>query len=153
MKNFNVRKKEAKVSQLRVFFGFSRTTHGFIDIAQPAIGAMLVAGGFPKIRIIIIGLIAAFAGYTAVFALNDLIDYKIDIKRMKYHQKKDKSFDIDSLGIRHPLAQGYLSYKKGLLWIIFWGLIAFIGAYMLSPIFAAAHWACYWDRQRQLRNR
>lgn len=121
---------------LKIYFGFSRTTHGFIDIAQPALGALIAINGFPELNIIIIGLIAAFAGYTAVFALNDLIDYKVDIVRMKYHQKEDKSFDVDSIGIRHPLAQGYLSYTKGLLWIIFWALIAIIGAYILSPICA-----------------
>lgn len=123
-------------NKLKIYFGFSRTTHSFIDIAQPAIGAMIVANGFPELRIIIIGLIAAFAGYTAVFALNDLIDYKVDTKRMKYHQKTDKSFDIDTLGMRHPIAQGQLPYIKAFLWVAFWALIAIVGAYMLSPICA-----------------
>lgn len=128
--------KHALFREVRIYFGFSRTTHGFIDIAQPALGAVIALGVFPELRIIIIGLVAAFAGYTAVFALNDLIDYKVDIRRMQYHRKKDKSFDVDSLGIRHPLAQGYLTYRQGLAWIIFWASVAVAGAYVLNPVSA-----------------
>jgi 4-hydroxybenzoate polyprenyltransferase len=51
---------------IRKFFGLSRMTHSVLDIAHPAMGALLVFGGFPGPSTVIIGLLAAFAGFTVV---------------------------------------------------------------------------------------
>ncbi len=123
----------------RQFFGLSRMTHSVLDVAHPAIGGALAAaalGGPPSARTIILGLIAAFAGYTAVFALNDVIDFKEDREKMAKYRMARETFDIDSLGQRHPMAQGSLSYGAGLSWVIFWGLLSLALAFLIRPVCA-----------------
>jgi 4-hydroxybenzoate polyprenyltransferase len=39
--------------------------------------------------------------------------------------------------VRHPIAQGFLSFKEGLAWSLAWGILALLGAYMLNPVCAA----------------
>ena len=58
----------------KLFLGLSRTPHGILDMATPPMAALLWLGHFPPFLVVIVGLITAFAGYTAVYALNDLID-------------------------------------------------------------------------------
>lgn len=123
----------------RQFFGLSRMTHSVLDVAHPAVGAALAAialGGVPPVRTIILGLLAAFAGYTAVFALNDVIDVNVDREKMAKYRDNRESFDIDSLGQRHPLAQGSLSFGAGVAWVVFWGLLSLVLAFMIRPICA-----------------
>jgi len=69
------------LSRLKLFFALSRTPHGLLDMCTPAFGALLWLGQFPPIFTIIIGLITTFAGYTDVYALNDVVDYKVDKKK------------------------------------------------------------------------
>src|SRR5271157_5513121 len=45
--------------KLKEFFGLSRMTHSVLDIAHPALGAILVFGGAPRPFTIVIGLLAA----------------------------------------------------------------------------------------------
>jgi 4-hydroxybenzoate polyprenyltransferase len=66
----------ALLSNLKLFLALSRTTHGVLDLAAPALSALLWLGQFPSPWIVAIGLLTAFSGYTAVYALNDLVDYR-----------------------------------------------------------------------------
>jgi len=43
-------------------------------MATPALAALLWLGSIPQIHVIVIGLVTAFAGYTSVYALNDVIE-------------------------------------------------------------------------------
>ena len=127
------------ISGFRQFFGLSRMTHSVLDVAHPAVGAALAAaliGGKPSARTIIMGLVAAFAGYTSVFALNDVIDMKVDREKIAKLCADPGCFDLDSVGQRHPLAQGSLSYRAGVAWVVFWGLLALVLAFLLRPICA-----------------
>ncbi len=83
---------------VRKFFGLSRMTHSVLDIAHPAMGALLAFGGFPGASTVIIGLLAAFAGFTAVFALNDVMDCRVDCEKLSKLIGKKECFDIDSVG-------------------------------------------------------
>jgi 4-hydroxybenzoate polyprenyltransferase len=65
------------LSRLKLFLALSRTPHGLLDMCTPAFGALLWLGHFPSPFIVIIGLATTFAGYTAVYALNDIVDYKV----------------------------------------------------------------------------
>ena len=47
-------------------------------MAQPGLGAILAAGGFPGVRIFTLGLVAAVAGMLSVYATNDLLDVAVD---------------------------------------------------------------------------
>ena len=70
-------------SRLKLFWALSRTPHGLLDMATPALGALLWLGRFPSLELIVIGLITTFAGYTAVYALNDVIDYRVDKEKIQ----------------------------------------------------------------------
>ncbi|MGC8659568.1 MAG: UbiA family prenyltransferase [Desulfomonilaceae bacterium] len=122
------------VSSLNLFFGLSRTPHGLLDVATPAMAAMLQLGHFPELSTIIIGLIAAFSGYTAVYAMNDLIDVRIDRERLELRKVSRSFSDIDTMMVEHPVAKGLLSFKNGLLWFIFWASIALIAIIILNPV-------------------
>ena len=122
---------------VRKFFGLSRMTHSILDVAHPAVGALLVLGAFPSVGTVVIGLLAAFAGFTAVFALNDVMDRRVDCEKMaKFSGAKD-CFDIDSVGYRHPIAQGALSFNAALGWVIAWGAASLVLAFLLRPLCAA----------------
>ncbi len=121
-------------ARLREFFGLSRMTHSILDVAHPALGAVVVFGGAPRPLTIVFGLLAAFSGYTAVFALNDLMDLRVDREKLGGYSGKRECFDLDSVGLRHPLAQGCITYRAALAWVIFWSVLALGFAFLLNPI-------------------
>jgi len=105
-------------------------------LATPGVGALLWLGAFPAFEVIILGLITAFAGYTAVYALNDLVDYRSDQEKIRKSGVLAADSDLDGVYIRHPLAHGLLKFNEALLWAGAWGLLALAGAYLLHPICA-----------------
>jgi 4-hydroxybenzoate polyprenyltransferase len=122
--------------QLRLFFALSRTPHGVLDIATPAVVAVIWYGSLPPLGIILLGLITAFAGYTAVYALNDLVDHRIDRKKLDGGGFNETKNYLDAIMIRHPVARGLLTFKEGLWWTAGWALLALVGAYLLNPMCA-----------------
>ena len=127
----------APLSRLKLFFALSRTPHGLLDLATPALGALLWLGGLPSPGVAALGLLTAFAGYTAVYALNDLVDYRADRKKIQGGGFQECENYLDAALVRHPLAQGWLSLKEGLFWAGGWALVALVGAYLLNPVCAA----------------
>lgn len=121
-------------SRLKLFWALSRTPHGLLDMATPALGALLWLGEFPPPGVICIGLITVFAGYTAVYALNDVIDYSTDKEKVRLEGAEIAGDYLDAALVRHPMAQGLLSFKAGLFWVISWGIVAVIGAFILNPV-------------------
>ncbi len=122
------------LSRLKLFFALSRTPHGLLDMCTPAFGALLWLGRLPPFQTIVIGIITTFAGYTAVYALNDVIDYKTDREQAAMGGFSSSGNDLDSMIVRHPMAQGLLSFNEGLLWALSWALLALVGAYILNPV-------------------
>jgi 4-hydroxybenzoate polyprenyltransferase len=122
------------LSRLKLFFALSRTPHGLLDMATPALGALLWLGRFPSFEVIVIGLVTTFAGYTAVYALNDVVDYRVDQEKIRLCGDFDTGCDLDAVMIRHPMAQGYLSFKEGVLWTAAWSMVALLGAFYLNPV-------------------
>ncbi len=120
--------------RLQLFFALSRTPHGLIDMAAPAVAALLCLGRFPSLAVTVVGLITVFAGYTAVYALNDLVDFKVDRRKADAGGLRNEGSDLDALIIRHPLAKGILSFRAGLVWTGGWALVALLGAYWLNPV-------------------
>jgi 4-hydroxybenzoate polyprenyltransferase len=84
----------------------------------------------------LLGLITVFAGYTAVYALNDLVDYRADREKIRAGEYAggEEYLDLDSLLMRHPLARGVLTLPEGILWAGGWALVAMIGAWLLNPV-------------------
>ncbi len=122
-----------RIEQVKLFLALSRTPHGLLDMATPAFSVLLYLGGFPPFHVVVIGLLTAFAGYTAVYALNDIVDYRADKVKGSDNVPPAGCY-LDSLMIRHPMAQGLLSYREGILWAAGWALVALIGAYVLNPM-------------------
>jgi 4-hydroxybenzoate polyprenyltransferase len=126
----------AALSRIKLFLALSRTPHGLLDLATPALAALLWYGGLPPLRVTALGLATVFAGYTAVYALNDLVDYRVDQEKLKLTGGRSKANYLDALFMRHPLAQGQVSFSAGLLWALAWGAMALMGAYYLNPVCA-----------------
>ena len=122
------------LSRLKLFLALSRIPHVLLDIATPAFAALLWLGHFPPLKVTLIGTVTAFAGYTAVYALNDLIDSRVDREKIQQADPAEPGDYLDAPSIRHPLAQGALSFKKGLLWVLAWAALAGIGASLLNPV-------------------
>lgn len=120
----------------KLFLGLSRTPHGALDLATPAMAALLCLGHFPPASVVVVGLITAFAGYTAVYALNDLVDVNVDRERLALQKTVVQSSTVDEFMMRHPVAQGALPFKSGLAWAVFWSAIALAGAWWLNPMCA-----------------
>ena len=120
--------------RLKLYFALSRTPHGILDMATPALTALLWLGAFPTLRTTVLGLMTAFAGYTAVYALNDLVDCRSDEEKIRRGGFQDSRNYLDAAILRHPLALGLLSFNQARLWIIFWAFVAVLGAYLLNPL-------------------
>lgn len=114
------------------YFALSRTTHGVLDIATPGFCALLWLGRFPAFDTILLALLTAFAAYTAIYALNDLVGVASD--REKFAGGINPGYAVESAGVRHPLAQRVLSMRSGWLWFTIWFVLALIGSYLLNPV-------------------
>jgi 4-hydroxybenzoate polyprenyltransferase len=122
------------ISRLKLFFALSRTPHGLLDMCTPAFGALLWLGQFPSFFIVITGIFTTFAGYTAVYALNDVVDYKVDKEKAAQGGLSSSGSDLDGVLVRHPMAQGFLTFREGVIWSAAWSLLALIGALILNPV-------------------
>ncbi len=122
-------------NRLNLFWALSRTPHGIIDMTTPCMAALLWLGDFPSLRVIAVGLVTVFAGYTSVYALNDVIGYRSDRAKLQAggFAGAAHASDIDALMIRHPMAQGLITLPAGIAWALGWGIVAAIGAFWLNP--------------------
>jgi 4-hydroxybenzoate polyprenyltransferase len=123
----------ALAARARQLVGLSRMTHSILDVAHPALGALLALAAVPPLRTVALGFLAAFAGFTAVFALNDVMDCGVDREKVARLGTGKECFDLDSVGQRHPLAQGALPMRAALGWVIAWGALALGLSYLLRP--------------------
>lgn len=136
MDSLSLPKQMSPYSRLRLFLALSRTPHAMMDMATPGLAALLLLDGFPPLGVTLIGLITVFAGYTSVYALNDLMDYQIDRIKVKQGEFEGRKGYLDSAIVGHPLARGLLGLRESLSWVIAWGVLALVGAYILHPICA-----------------
>jgi 4-hydroxybenzoate polyprenyltransferase len=103
-------------------------------MCTPAFAALLWLGRFPPYEVLIVGLLTTFAGYTAVYALNDVVDYRVDREKAAAGGLSAAGSVIDGVIVRHPMAQGLISFTEGCLWALFWSVVALIGAFILNPV-------------------
>ena len=99
---------------MRRYFALSRTTHGLLDLATPAFCTLLWLGRFPAWQTVVLSLVTAFAAYTAVYALNDLLGIPCDREKITA-AGISPGYAVEASAMRHPLAQGLLSVRSGLL--------------------------------------
>lgn len=122
------------IIKAKYLFGLSRTPHALLDMAAPGLVALTWLGIFPPYHVILLGLITLFSGYTAVYALNDVMDYGWDREKINDANYINQEDDLDSLLIRHPLAQGVLTLRASYIWVFLWTALAIVGAFILNPI-------------------
>lgn len=125
--------RQNNISRVKLFLALSRTTHGVLDMAAPAFAALLWLGAVPPLNVVLLGLLTTFAGYTAVYALNDVIGYRQDKEKIEKSILLTRN-DLDAVWVRHPMAQDLLSFRAGLIWAIGWSFVAAVGAFLLNPI-------------------
>lgn len=120
---------------MKRYLALSRTTHGILDLASPAFCAVLWLGMFPPVPTILLGALTAFAAYTSVYALNDLVGMTHD--REKFAGTGiNPGYSVEASALRYPLAQSVLNRRQAWLWMGGWFALALIGAYLLNPISA-----------------
>jgi 4-hydroxybenzoate polyprenyltransferase len=117
---------------MKKFFALSRSTHAVLDLAAPVSVVLLVSGRFPSWQVSVLALFTAFAGYTAVYAMNDLMGFKDD--REKFACGINAGYSVESSVLRHPLARNILSFRGGMAWFALWMLLSIIGSWMLNPL-------------------
>lgn len=122
--------------RLKLFFALSRTPHGLLDMCTPLLATLLWLGQPPPPRLMILGLIAAFAGYTAVYALNDIVDCDNDRRKIAEADAFRDSGYLDGALIRHPLAHGFLAMPEAVAWAGGWGIVSLASAWLLNPVCA-----------------
>ena len=116
---------------MKRFFALSRTAHGVLDIALPGFVALLWLGAFPPILTIAVSLFTAFAAYTAIYALNDLVGVLVD--KEKFAEGINAGYSVEASDLRYPLARDILPYRSGFLWFTVWFILALAGSYLLNP--------------------
>ncbi len=117
---------------MKKFFALSRTTHGVLDLATPGFCALLWLGDFPQWQVILLSVFTAFAAYTAIYALNDLVGIIVD--KEKFAGGINAGYSVEASDMRYPLAQNVLSYRSGVLWFAVWFIAAIVGSYLLNPL-------------------
>ena len=117
---------------MKRFFALSRTTHSILDIAAPGFCALLWLGEFPQWHIILLSLLTGFAGYTAIYALNDLVGVWGDREKFSGNEI-NQGYSVEASDMRYPLARNLLSYRSGLVWFAGWLLLTLLGSYLLNP--------------------
>jgi len=122
---------------MKLFWALSRTPHGLLDMATPVFAALLWLAELPSLYIILMGLLTTFSGYTAVYALNDVVDHRVDATKLKSGGFRNAGNYLDAVMVRHPVAQGFLTLREGVAWTLSWGTVACVGAYLLNPLCAA----------------
>lgn len=118
---------------MRSFLALSRSTHGVLDIAMPGFAALLWLGHFPRWPVLLVALLTALAGYTALYALNDIIGVKVDREKFA-GSGPNAGYSVEASDLRYPIAQGKLSLGKGIAWFTAWYVIALVGAWWLNPL-------------------
>ncbi len=128
----------ADVGLRTALIDLSRGRQAMLSVAQPALGACLAAGRVPDARVIAVGLVAATAGYLAVFSLNDVLDMRVDERALAAGKEASPDGDVDTVFMRHPLAQGALPLPLALAWVGSLAAIALVGAAALGTACALA---------------
>lgn len=118
---------------MRRFLALSRSTHGALDLAMTGFAALLWLGHFPAWPVLLVALVTAAAGYTALYALNDLLGVRDDKAKFS-GSTRNPGYAVEASALRHPIAQGRLGLAGGITWFGSWYLVALAGAWWLNPV-------------------
>lgn len=113
------------------FLALSRSTHGVLDIAMPGFAALLWLGRFPSWPVLALSLLAAVAGYTAIYALNDIMGVHDDAEKVA--GGLTPGYAVEASALRYPIAQKIISMKGALAWFGFWMAVSIVCIWFLNP--------------------
>ncbi|MCK9517259.1 MAG: UbiA family prenyltransferase [Ottowia sp.] len=113
------------------FLALSRSTHGVLDIAMPGFAALLWLGRFPSWPVLALSLLAAVAGYTAIYALNDIMGVRDDAEKVA--GGLTPGYAVEASALRYPIAQKIISMKGALAWFGFWMAVSIVCIWFLNP--------------------
>ena len=127
--------------QLLLLLDFARSRSALLSLGEPALGALIAYRAIPSGRVILLGLLAATAGYLCVYALNDLLDLRADRQEIQLSSEHPEDWDpdvphLDIMTLRHPVAAGALPLWAGVAWVAGLGLVGLAAAYLLRPLCA-----------------
>ena len=113
------------------FLALSRSAHGVLDIAMPGFVALLWLGHFPSWPVLIVCLIAAVAGYTAIYGLNDIMGVRDDEEKVA--GGITPGYAVEASAMRYPIAQKLITMGGALAWFGAWMGIAVVSIWFLNP--------------------
>ncbi len=130
-----------------LFLDLARGKSALFSVSEPVLGAMLATGTIPSLRVCLLGLLAALAGYFCVYSLNDLLDLRADREEIRVSSPdplawKPEVAHMDVMTLRHPVAAGALPLWAAWTWVAVMGLIGLAAAYMLRPLCAWLFLGC-----------
>jgi len=130
-----------------LFLDLARGWSAMLSVSEPVLGAMLATGTIPSLRVCLLGLVAALAGYFCVYSLNDLLDLRADREEIRVSSPdplawKPEVAHMDVMTLRHPVAAGALPLWAAVTWVSVMGLIGVAGAYLLRPLCAWLFLGC-----------
>jgi 4-hydroxybenzoate polyprenyltransferase len=130
-----------------LFLDLARGRSALFSLSEPVLGAMLAGRAIPSVRVSLLGLLAALAGYFCVYSLNDLLDLKADREDLRLtapdpQEWKPEVVHMDIMTLRHPVAAGALPLWAAATWVGALGVIGLAAAYLLRPLCAWLFIAC-----------
>jgi 4-hydroxybenzoate polyprenyltransferase len=66
-----------------------------------------------------------------------VVDFRVDREKAASGGLAEAGGDLDGVIVRHPMAQGLLSFGEGAGWALAWSLVALAGAWRLNPVCVA----------------
>jgi 4-hydroxybenzoate polyprenyltransferase len=130
-----------------LFLDLARGRSALLSVSEPILGAMLATGTIPSLRVCLLGLVAALAGYFCVYSLNDLLDLRADREEIRLSKPDPLAWQpevthMDIMTLRHPVAAGALPLWAAVTWVSVLGVIGLTAAYLLRPLCAWLFIAC-----------
>jgi 4-hydroxybenzoate polyprenyltransferase len=122
------------VGRAAALIDLSRGRQAFLSVAQPGLAAVLALGGLPSLRVSLTGVVAATAGYLAVFSLNNLLERRFDAAAARVGARRAARFGGDGIHLRRPPAGDELGLRFSVLWIVSLGTLSAVLAYTLAPL-------------------
>lgn len=89
-----------------LFLDLARSRSALLSVSEPVLGAILAIGTIPSLRVCLLGLLAALAGYLCVYSLNDLLDLRADREEIRLSKPdplawKPEVTHMDVVTLRH----------------------------------------------------
>jgi 4-hydroxybenzoate polyprenyltransferase len=130
-----------------LLFDLARSRSALLSVGEPVLGAMLAGRDIPSLRVSLLGLLAALAGYFCVYSLNDLLDLRADREEVRVASSDPQTWQpavahIDITTLRHPVAAGALPLWAAVVWVSVLGVVGLAAAYFLRPLCAWLFIAC-----------